>query len=90
MRHRDIAYFTREQIQARSPRKRVIPAFVIEVISESDQSYRVEEKQSYRVEEKIVEYFKAGVEVVWNIYPEQEVVYVYTSRQFVSKAIFVQ
>ena len=54
----------------------MIPEFVIEVISETD--------KSYRIEEKLTEYFKAGVKVVWNIIPEQEVVYVYTSRRDVT------
>jgi Uma2 family endonuclease len=79
MRRPDIAYFTREQIQRGRKGEDVIPEFVIEVISESD--------QSYKVEEKVVEYFKAGVKVVWNIYPELEAVYVYTSRRDVKICI---
>lgn len=79
MRRPDIAYFTREQIQRGRKGEDVIPEFVIEVISESD--------QSYKVEEKVVEYFKAGVKVVWNIYPELEAVYVYTSRRDVKIGI---
>lgn len=76
MRRPDIAYFTKEQIQQGRRGEDVIPAFVVEVLSETD--------QAYRIEEKIVEYFKAGVQVVWNIIPEQEVVYVYTSRKHVT------
>ncbi|GAB4038780.1 Uma2 family endonuclease [Spirosoma jeollabukense] len=76
MRRPDIAYFTKEQIQSGRKGEDVIPAFVIEVLSETD--------MAYRIEEKIVEYFKAGVQVVWNIIPEQEVVYVYTSRKQVT------
>ncbi len=49
---------------------------MIEVLSETD--------QAYRVEEKIAEYFKAGVQVIWTINPEQPVVYVYTSRKNVT------
>lgn len=49
---------------------------MVEVLSETD--------QAYRIEAKIQEYFKAGVQVVWNIFPEQEVVYVYTSRKQVT------
>ncbi len=79
MRRPDIAYFTRDQIQRGRKGEDVIPDFVVEVISESD--------QSYKVEEKIVEYFKAGVKVVWNIYPELEAVYVYTSRREVKICI---
>jgi Uma2 family endonuclease len=76
MRRPDIAYFTKEQIQRGRQGEDVIPAFVIEVLSETD--------QAYRIEEKIAEYFKAGVQVVWNINPEQQVVYVYTSRKHVT------
>lgn len=76
MRRPDIAYFTKAQIQEGRQGEDVIPGFVIEVISESD--------QAYRIEEKIAEYFKAGVGVVWNILPEHEVVYVYTSRKTVT------
>jgi Uma2 family endonuclease len=73
MRRPDIAYFTDVQIYQGRKGVDVIPEFVIEIISESD--------QLSRVEEKLTEYFKAGVKVIWNIIPEQEVVYVYTSRR---------
>lgn len=76
MRRPDIAYFTKAQIQLGRQDEDVIPEFVIEILSGSD--------RSYRVEEKIAEYFKAGVKVVWNITPEHEVVYVYTSRKTVT------
>jgi Uma2 family endonuclease len=75
MRRPDIAYFTYEQAERGRQGEDVIPAFVIEVISESDLMYRVEEKTA--------EYFRAGVQVVWNVMPEQELVYVYTSRKTV-------
>ncbi|GAB4016498.1 Uma2 family endonuclease [Spirosoma koreense] len=76
MRRPDIAYFTYEQTQRGRQGEDVIPAFVIEILSETD--------QAYRIEEKIAEYFKAGVQVVWNIFPDQEVVYVYSSRKQVA------
>ena len=76
MRRPDIAYFTYEQAERGRQGEDVIPAFVIEILSETD--------QAYRIEEKIAEYFKAGVQVIWNINPEQEVVYVYTSRKHVT------
>jgi Uma2 family endonuclease len=76
MRRPDIAYFTKEQIQLGRQGEDAIPSFVVEILSETD--------QAYRIEEKIVEYFKAGVQVVWNIIPEQEVVYVYTARKQVT------
>ena len=79
MRRPDIAYFTREQVYQGREGIDVIPEFVVEIISETD--------QLYKVEDKITEYFKAGVKVVWNIVPNQELVYVYTSRKNVTICI---
>lgn len=76
MRRPDIAYFTDAQVEQARTGEDVIPAFVIEVLSETD--------QAYRVEEKIAKYVKAGVQVIWTINPEQPVVYVYTSRKNVT------
>lgn len=76
MRRPDIAYFTKEQIQQGRNGEDVIPAFVVEILSETD--------QAYRIEEKLTEYFRAGIQVVWNIFPEQQVVYMYTSRKNVT------
>ena len=45
--------------------------FVVEIISPTDE-FR-------RVNIKLREYFQAGVQVVWHIFPEDEQVYVYTS-----------
>jgi Uma2 family endonuclease len=72
MRRPDIAYFTREQSYQGREGIDVIPDFAIEVISSGD--------KLIDVENKLIEYFKAGVKVVWHIIPAQEVVYVYTSR----------
>jgi Uma2 family endonuclease len=57
---------------------------VIEIISNND--------QINQLEKKITEYFKAGaggvpLKVIWNIIPEQEVVYVYTSRRDVKTCL---
>ena len=51
---------------------------MLETISNND--------QINQLEKKITEYFKAGaggvpLKVVWNVIPEQQVVYVYTSRK---------
>ncbi|MEA5460209.1 Uma2 family endonuclease [Arcicella sp. LKC2W] len=73
MRRPDIAYFSREQIYQGREGIDVIPTFAIEVISPND--------HLIDVEAKLIEYFKADVKVVWHIIPEQEVVYVYTSRK---------
>lgn len=75
MRRPDIAYLTKEQIQLGRKGKDVIPEFIIEIISETD--------QFYKIEDKITEYFKAGVKVIWNIVPENKLVYIYTSRKIV-------
>ena len=79
MRRPDVAYLTKEQIMQTRAGKDVIPEFVIEILSESD--------NVNKVEEKVVEYFKAGVRVVWNIYLEQKAIYVYTSRRDVKICI---
>lgn len=75
MRRPDIAFFTNEQYKQGRERIDIIPEFVIEVISEND--------NVYKLEDKITEYFKAGVKVIWNILPNHECVYVYTSRKTV-------
>ena len=67
----DLAYLTKKQIRKESYDDKTISPFVIEVISQTD--------RMYKVNEKLHEYFKAGVEVVWLILPESEEVYVYTS-----------
>lgn len=73
MRQPDIAYLTKEQIKRTKQGEDEIPEFLIEIISESD--------NAYEKEEKITEYFKAGVRVMWLIYPENQIIHVYTSRK---------
>ncbi|TLV00802.1 Uma2 family endonuclease [Dyadobacter luticola] len=74
MRRPDLAYFSGPQIdESVVSEKEPIPEFLIEVISHND--------DAEKVEEKLAEYFQADVKVVWHIYPENEVVYVYTSRK---------
>jgi Uma2 family endonuclease len=73
MRRPDIAYFTDNQVDSSNIGNEEIPEFVIEIISGND--------NINKVEEKIVEYYKAGVEVVWLIMPENEAVHIYTSRK---------
>jgi Uma2 family endonuclease len=75
MRRPDVAYLTNEQIQLGRNGEDVIPEFVVEIISGTD--------NQYKIEEKLTEYFKAGIKLVWNIMPEQQLVYVYTSRKTV-------
>ncbi|MFB9294021.1 Uma2 family endonuclease [Persicitalea jodogahamensis] len=74
MRRPDLAYFSGEQIDnSLSSEEEIIPAFAIEIVSPTD--------DAIKVEDKLVEYFKCGVQVVWHVYPENKVVYVYTSRK---------
>lgn len=74
MRRPDLAYFSGAQIDASSSAAEgLIPTFVIEVISPTD--------DAVKVDEKVADYFKAEVQVVWHIYPETEAVYIYTSRR---------
>lgn len=71
MRHPDLAYFTHEQIQASKRGENPIPPFVIELVSKND-------KNTKRYE-KLTEYFQVGVKTAWYIYPEQQIVEVYTA-----------
>jgi Uma2 family endonuclease len=79
LRRPDIAYFTKKQIYQDSENEDVIPEFIIEIISSND--------QINQLETKITAYFKAGVKVVWSILPEQQMVYIYTSRRDVRVCI---
>ena len=67
----DLAYFTKEQVREGRDKKEPISAFMIEVISKND--------QINMVNDKVLEYFNAGVKVVWLIFPMQKMVHVYTS-----------
>lgn len=67
----DIAFFTRQQILDSVTNVEPIPAFVIELISPSD--------KADKVEKKVIEYFNAGVQVVWHVYPALRMVRVFTS-----------
>ncbi|MER0441436.1 Uma2 family endonuclease [Emticicia sp. W12TSBA100-4] len=79
MRRPDVAYLTKEQIETANKGTDVIPEFVIEIISGND--------NINKVEEKIGEYYKAGIKVVWLIFPENKSVHVYTSRRDVKICI---
>ena len=66
----DMAFMTQAQIKTGS--NVALPAFVIEVISDTD--------AVNRVQDKLDEYFEVGVLVVWHVLPKQKMVYVYTSQ----------
>ncbi len=67
----DLAYFTQAQIRLGKDNINNIPPFVIEVISQYD--------PINTVNDKVIEYFKAGVKVLWHIFPNQKMVYVFTA-----------
>jgi Uma2 family endonuclease len=64
----DISYWTEEQ---QIDEIESVPLFAIEVISKND--------LINVVNNKVLEYFKSGVKVLWHIFPEQRMVYVFTS-----------
>ncbi len=72
LRRPDLAFFSAEQIEnsdlpeADDP----IPAFAMEVISTTD--------QILAIKNKLRQYFQHGIQVVWLIYPEDNLVEVYT------------
>ena len=75
IRRPDIAYLSSIQIKSTKQGNDEIPAFVMEIISGND--------NINKVEAKITEYYKAGLQVVWLIFPDQQMVHVYTSRRTV-------
>ncbi len=79
MRRPDIAYLSKVQIIEADNGEDPIPEFVVEIISDND--------NINKVESKIKEYYKAGVKVVWLIFPEEKTVHVYTSRRDVKICI---
>ncbi len=79
MRRPDIAYLSKSQVLEADKGEDPIPEFTIEIISGND--------NINKVEAKIKEYFKAGVKVVWLIFPEEQSVHIYTSRRDVKICI---
>ena len=70
----DLAWLTNAQIDRLSVRGVIeIPAFVIEVVSGNDLAQKLAEKMKL--------YRKAGVRVLWQIYPDQQEVHVYTGME---------
>jgi Uma2 family endonuclease len=71
LRRPDIAFYTGEQRKLMKKGENQITSWAIEVISPTD--------TSLRISLKLVEYFNAGVKVVWHIHPEIQQVHIYTS-----------
>ena len=82
----DLACFSAEQIKATRHGAKVVPAFVIELLSDSRFAVA---KGFNNVENKIQDYFdgstlNAGVQVVWYINPKTQTIYSYTSPKTVT------
>lgn len=71
LRRPDIAFYSAEQIAQFSTGENQVATWVAEVISDND--------NINKVNGKLAEYFKAGVEVVWHIFPVSKQVHVYTA-----------
>jgi Uma2 family endonuclease len=67
----DAAYLTAEQIENGANNMECVPLFVVEVISKND--------NINTVFTKVDEYFKAGVKVLWQIFPDAQMIQVFSS-----------
>jgi len=79
LRRPDIAFYSGAQLKKMKKRENQIAKWVAEVISDTD--------NINRVEAKLEEYFAAGVQVVWHIFPALKKVYVYTAADKVTICI---
>jgi len=71
LRRPDIAFYSGEQISRMKPGENQVAPWLAEVISPTD--------NADKINEKLEEYFRAGVQVVWHIFPASKKVDVYTS-----------
>lgn len=71
MRRHDMALFTDAQIRESTVGGHPVPTFVVEIISEHD--------KANEIEKKVGEYFRAGVQTIWHIYPELRMIRVLLS-----------
>lgn len=67
----DLAFFTEEQILAAAKGIKVVPTFVIEILSPNE--------SLVDIETKLRDYFDAGVKLVWYILPKTKKIYAYTA-----------
>jgi len=75
----DISYFSAAQESRMAYGEQQVPEFVIEIISTNDQANRVVRKmQNYR---------DAGVRVVWQIYPEEREIHVYSGEGLMEMSV---
>lgn len=76
IRRPDVSYFTADQIRQMRERQNVVPLFVVEFASKSDNDLESLIKRH--------QYFNAGVQVVWWVYPSVQEVHLYTSPKTVT------
>ena len=69
----DISFFTKEQIRTTNRNEYQTPKFVIEIISNND--------KAKKLQGKMVDYLRADVLVIWQIYPDLQVVHVYNGNK---------
>jgi Uma2 family endonuclease len=67
----DISCYNNQQIRNASNENNLIPEFIIELLSKND--------TSDKIEKKLLEYFNAGIKVIWYINPRLRFVKVYHS-----------
>ncbi len=67
----DLAAYSDEQIRSAKRRENPIPPFAVEIISPNE--------RGFRIEQKTLDYFAAGVQVLWQVYPNVRLVKVLTS-----------
>lgn len=77
----DLASFSDEQIVAAKNGEHPIPSFAIEIISPNE--------KGFKIEQKAIDYFAAGMQVLWQIYPNLRMVRILTSPRDL-KACFEQ
>ena len=76
LRRPDIAIYTGEQVHKMKTGEKQVAPWVAEVISPND--------RADAINAKLYEYFKAGVKVVWHIFPQLKKVDVFTSPEEVT------
>lgn len=76
MRRPHAAFYTSEQLRQIAEADVVVPFFVVGFASESDSEQKSSQKRH--------EYFDAGVQVVWWVFPAYKEVFVYTSPKHVT------
>ena len=69
----DLAAFSSDQIATTQQEGQPVPSFAIEIISPNE--------SGFKIEQKTLDYFAAGVRVLWQIYPNVRMVKVFTSSR---------